>query len=107
MQSVPSQWWHYQELSINIPPGLGNRALAYKNKEARYLHSNTIWRKCSGTCIVVESTEIIICSYVLQACVIFEGMDSALVFHSLRATNVVVVRKEKLLGAMKLPTPAS
>lgn len=69
-------------------------------------HSNTIWRECSSTCIVVEPTEIVISSYILQAGVIFKGMDSALVFHCLRTANIVVVGKKELFRAVKLPTPA-
>jgi hypothetical protein len=67
------------------------------------IHSNTIWRERSGTCIVVETTEVIICSYILQACVIFEGMNSTPILYSLRTAHVVVVRKKKLFGTMELP----
>jgi hypothetical protein len=69
------------------------------------LHSNTVWRKCSGTGIVVEPAEVVVSSYILQASVVFEGVDGALVLHSLRAAHVVVVREEELFGAMELPTP--
>lgn len=71
------------------------------------VHDYTIRDEAPRGGLVLEAAEEVLDTNVLQLGVVLEGVNSALPLDGVGALNVVVVRKEELLGAMKLAAAAN